>query len=77
MPLTRPEEKTALQRYLPIVDWFPQYNWKNVRWSVPRFCFAWAVAVRREPSVSCAFSALRYSSYRRRLVLGRSDMDRS
>jgi hypothetical protein len=27
MPLTPPEEKSILQRYLPIVDWLPKYDW--------------------------------------------------
>ena len=27
MALKPPEEKTLLQRYLPIVDWLPKYDW--------------------------------------------------
>ncbi len=27
MPLKPPEEKSVLQRYLPIVDWLPKYDW--------------------------------------------------
>ena len=45
MPLTRPEEKTALQRYLPIVDWFPRYEWKNIRFDVIAALTIWALLV--------------------------------
>ena len=34
MALKPPEEKTALQRYLPIVDWLPRYNWGDIRFDV-------------------------------------------
>ena len=45
MPLTRPEEKTPLQRYLPIVEWFPRYQWRNLRFDVIAALTVWALLV--------------------------------
>jgi high affinity sulfate transporter 1 len=46
VPLAPPEEKTILQRYLPIVDWFPRYSWKgNFRFDVMAALTIWALLV--------------------------------
>ena len=46
MPLTPPEEKTVLQRYLPIVDWLPKYDWGgSFRFDVIAALTVWALLV--------------------------------
>jgi high affinity sulfate transporter 1 len=41
-----PEEKTALQRYLPIVDWLPKYDWaQSLRYDVIAALTVWALLV--------------------------------
>ena len=45
MALKPPEEKTALQRYLPIVDWLPRYNWGDIRFDVLAALTVWALLV--------------------------------
>jgi len=46
MPLRPPEEKTTLQRYLPIVDWLPEYDWAGtLRYDVIAALTVWALLV--------------------------------
>ncbi len=46
MPLTPPEEKSVLQRYLPIVDWLPKYDWAgSLRYDVLAALTVWALLV--------------------------------
>ena len=46
MPLTRPEEKSLLQRYLPIADWLPKYDWgESFRWDLVAGLTVWALLV--------------------------------
>jgi high affinity sulfate transporter 1 len=46
MPLKRPEDKTTLQRYLPIVDWLPKYDWAgSLRYDVLAALTVWALLV--------------------------------
>ncbi len=46
MPLRPPEEKTVLQRYLPIVDWLPKYDWvESLRYDVLAALTVWALLV--------------------------------
>jgi high affinity sulfate transporter 1 len=46
VPLTKPEEKTVLQRYLPIVDWLPKYRWAEwLRFDVLAALTVWALLV--------------------------------
>jgi high affinity sulfate transporter 1 len=45
MALKPPEEKTTLQRYLPIVDWLPRYNWGDIRFDVLAALTVWALLV--------------------------------
>lgn len=46
MALKPPEEKTALQRYLPIVDWLPKYQWgKWLRLDMLGALTIWALLV--------------------------------
>ena len=46
MPLTRPEEKSLLQRYLPIADWLPKYDWgESLRWDLVAGLTVWALLV--------------------------------
>ena len=46
MPLIPPEEKSALQRYLPIVDWLPRYDWaRSLRFDVLAALTVWALLV--------------------------------
>jgi high affinity sulfate transporter 1 len=41
-----PEEKTAFQRYLPIVDWLPKYDWaQSLRYDVIAALTVWALLV--------------------------------
>jgi len=46
MTLTRPPEKSFLQRYLPIIDWLPGYRWgKDLRWDVIAGLTVWALLI--------------------------------
>ena len=46
MALKPPEEKSAVQRYLPIVEWLPQYDWgKNLRFDLLAALTVWALLV--------------------------------
>ncbi len=46
MALKPPEEKTVLQRYLPIVDWLPNYRWGEwIRFDVLAALTVWALLV--------------------------------
>jgi high affinity sulfate transporter 1 len=46
MALKPPEEKTLLQRYLPIVDWLPKYDWGgSLRFDVLAALTVWALLV--------------------------------
>ena len=46
MPLARPTEKSIAQRYMPIVDWLPRYDWgKLFRWDVIAGLTVWALLV--------------------------------
>ena len=46
MPLARPEQKSTLQRYLPIVDWLPDYDFgKLFRWDLVAGLTVWALLV--------------------------------
>ncbi|MGI9603041.1 MAG: SulP family inorganic anion transporter [Acidimicrobiales bacterium] len=46
MALKPPEEKTALQRYLPVVDWLPKYDWGSaLRFDVIAALTVWALLV--------------------------------
>jgi high affinity sulfate transporter 1 len=46
MALVRPKEKNLLQRYVPIVDWLPSYNWReDVRWDFVAGLTVWALLV--------------------------------
>ena len=46
MPLKPPEEKSVLQRYLPIVDWLPRYDWVgSLRYDVLAALTVWALLV--------------------------------
>ena len=46
MPLRPPEEKSVLQRYLPIVDWLPKYDWvESLRYDVLAALTVWALLV--------------------------------
>ena len=46
MPLTRPEEKSLLKRYLPITDWLPKYDWgESLRWDLVAGLTVWALLV--------------------------------
>jgi len=46
VPLTRPEEKSLLQRYLPIADWLPKYDWgESFRWDLVAGLTVWALLV--------------------------------
>jgi high affinity sulfate transporter 1 len=46
MPLKPPEEKSVLQRYLPIVDWLPKYDWaRSLRYDVLAALTVWALLV--------------------------------
>jgi high affinity sulfate transporter 1 len=46
MALKPPEEKTVLQRYLPIVDWLPKYDWAgSLRFDLLAGLTVWALLV--------------------------------
>ena len=46
MALKPPEEKTVLQRYLPIVDWLPKYRWGQwLRFDVLAALTVWALLI--------------------------------
>ncbi len=46
MPLTRPDEKSLLERYVPIVGWLPNYDWgKSFRWDLVAGLTVWALLV--------------------------------
>jgi high affinity sulfate transporter 1 len=46
MALKPPEEKTVLQRYLPIVDWLPKYRWAQwIRFDLLAALTVWALLV--------------------------------
>ncbi|MDH3705020.1 MAG: SulP family inorganic anion transporter, partial [Acidimicrobiia bacterium] len=46
MALKPPEEKTALQRYLPVVDWLPKYDWGSaMRYDLIAALTVWALLV--------------------------------
>ena len=46
MVLKAPEEKTALQRYLPIADWLPKYDWgRAVRFDLIAALTVWGLLV--------------------------------
>jgi len=46
MALKPPEEKTVLQRYLPIVEWLPRYDWGgSLRFDVIAALTVWALLV--------------------------------
>ena len=46
MALKPPEEKTVLQRYLPIVDWLPKYRWGEwIRFDLLAALTVWALLV--------------------------------
>ncbi|MGI9666763.1 MAG: SulP family inorganic anion transporter [Acidimicrobiia bacterium] len=45
MALKRPAEKTVVQRYVPIVEWLPNYQWKNIRVDVIAALTVWALLV--------------------------------
>ena len=46
MALKPPEEKTILQRYLPIVDWLPKYRWGQwIRFDLLAALTVWALLV--------------------------------
>ncbi|MGI9586140.1 MAG: SulP family inorganic anion transporter [Acidimicrobiia bacterium] len=45
MPLAPPEEKSALQRYVPLVDWLPKYQLKDLRFDVIAALTVWALLV--------------------------------
>jgi MFS superfamily sulfate permease-like transporter len=46
MALKPPEEKTVLQRYLPIVEWLPKYDWGgSLRFDVIAALTVWALLV--------------------------------
>ncbi len=45
MALKPPEEKTVAQRYLPIVEWLPKYNWGEIRFDILAALTVWALLV--------------------------------
>jgi len=46
MALRRPKEQSLLQRYVPIVDWLPSYDWKeDTRWDLIAGLTVWALLV--------------------------------
>jgi high affinity sulfate transporter 1 len=46
MALKPPEEKTVLQKYLPIVDWLPKYDWSgSLRFDILAALTVWALLV--------------------------------
>ena len=46
MALKPPEPKTVLQRYLPIVEWFPSYDWGgSFRYDILAALTVWALLV--------------------------------
>jgi high affinity sulfate transporter 1 len=45
MALKPPEKKSAVQRYLPIVDWLPRYDWSGIRYDVLAALTVWALLV--------------------------------
>ncbi len=46
MPLTKPEEKSLVQRYLPIVGWLPKYRWGQwIRFDLIAALTVWALLV--------------------------------
>jgi high affinity sulfate transporter 1 len=46
MALKPPDEKTVLQRYLPIVDWLPKYDWGgSLRFDILAALTVWALLV--------------------------------
>ena len=46
MALKPPEDKTALQRYLPIADWLPKYDWGGaIRFDLIAALTVWALLV--------------------------------
>jgi high affinity sulfate transporter 1 len=46
MALKPPEEKSVLQRYLPIVDWLPKYDWGgSLRFDILAALTVWALLV--------------------------------
>ncbi|MDJ0791289.1 MAG: SulP family inorganic anion transporter [Acidimicrobiia bacterium] len=45
MALKPPEEKTVAQRYLPIVEWLPNYNWGEIRFDILAALTVWALLV--------------------------------
>lgn len=46
MAIRRPPEKTRTQRYLPIVEWLPNYDWaENIRWDVIAGLTVWALLI--------------------------------
>lgn len=45
MALKPPEQKTAIQRYLPIVEWLPRYDWGRIRFDILAALTVWALLV--------------------------------
>ena len=45
MALKPPEKKSTIQRYLPIVDWLPRYDWGGIRYDVLAALTVWALLV--------------------------------
>ncbi len=46
MPLTPPEEKSLVERYLPIVGWLPKYRWGQwIRFDLIAALTVWALLV--------------------------------
>ena len=46
MPLTRPDEKSLVERYLPVVGWLPKYDWgESLRWDLVAGLTVWALLV--------------------------------
>lgn len=46
MPLIRPEEKSLVERYLPIVGWLSDYDWgETLRWDLIAGLTVWALLI--------------------------------
>jgi high affinity sulfate transporter 1 len=44
--LTRPDEKSLVERYLPVVGWLPKYDWgESLRWDLVAGLTVWALLV--------------------------------
>ena len=46
MPLNKPEERSLVERHLPIVRWLSDYDWgESLRWDVIAGLTVWALLV--------------------------------